>query len=143
MTNFIAAIDPTRESLAAFVQNFPAYTPVVMLNLLRFREQAAYQADDGQAAPITGREAYATYSRFVLPLLKGVGGRPIWAGAAQVALIAPAGETWDEIVLVRYPVREAFLQMIESAEYRAIVFHRRAALADSRLIANVEAHGFS
>ena len=143
MTNFIAAIDPTRESLAAYGQKFPVNTPVVMLNLLRFREQAAYQAGDGQTTAITGREAYTTYSRFVLPLLKAVGGQPIWAGAAQVTLIAPAGETWDEIVLVRYPVREAFLQMIESAEYRAIVFHRRAALADSRLIANVETHGFS
>ena len=143
MTNLISAIDPTRESLADYVQKFPANTPVVMLNLLRFREQAAYQPEDAQAATMTGREAYATYSRFVLPLLKGVGGQPIWAAAAHVALIAPPGEAWDEILLVRYPRREAFLQMVQSPEYRAIVFHRRAALADSRLIASVESRGFA
>ena len=38
------AIDPTRESIKRFAEEFPAGQPVVMLNLLRFREQAAYAA---------------------------------------------------------------------------------------------------
>ena len=54
--------------------------------------------------------------------------------AAQVALIAPEGEQWDELLLVRYPSKAAFLGMLADTEYRAATVHRTAALADSRLI---------
>lgn len=130
------AIDPTRASVAEFGSAFPEGEPVVMVNLLRFREEA----DDRDApTPRSGRAAYAEYSRHVMPLLAAVGGKPLWMGRAHAALIAPEGEAWDEVLLVQYPSRAAFLQMIRSAEYRAIVHHRTAALADSRLIATVAA----
>jgi hypothetical protein len=41
-------------------------------------------------------------------------------------------------VLVRYPSAQAFVNMVSSSEYRAISFHRSAALEDSRLIASEE-----
>lgn len=128
----ITAIDPTRASLAQFAAELPADTPVVMLNLLRFNPLASDQSGR------TGREAYAEYSRLIMPLLAAVGGQPIWLGHAQCALIAPPGESWDEVLLVKYPHQQAFLQMIDSPEYRAIVHHRTAALLDSRLIATLE-----
>jgi uncharacterized protein (DUF1330 family) len=130
------AIDPTRESLAHFGEAFPEGLPVVMLNLLRFRERAA---DRDAQAPRSGRAAYAEYSRLVTPMLAAVGGKPLWMGRTHATLIAPEGEAWDEVLLVQYPSREAFLQMVTSAEYRAVVHHRTAALADSRLIASVAA----
>lgn len=138
MSTLVAAIDPTRESLARFVAEVPSGQPVLMLNLLRFREQAGYGAEHS-AVPCSGREAYAEYSRQVLPLLHGVGGQIFWLGKAHCAVIAPAGEDWDEVLLVKYPNKEAFLQMIQSSAYRAIVHHRTAALADSRLVATTEA----
>lgn len=55
----------------------------------------------------------------------------------EVALIAPAGEQWDELLLVRYPSKEAFLSMIGDPEYQAATVHRTAALADSRLLASL------
>ena len=133
------SLHPTSDSIAAFVQNLPDATPVTMLNLLRFREQSAYKPDAPGAgvAGQTGRQAYAVYSRHVMPLLKGVGGKPVWMGDAHCAVIAPAGESWDEVLLVEYPNKHAFLKMIQSPEYLAIVHHRTAALADSRLIATV------
>lgn len=130
------AIDPTRASVAQFSEAFPEGQPVVMVNLLRFRGQAA---DLDGRAPRSGRAAYAEYSRHVMPLLAAVGGKPLWMGRAHAALIAPEGEAWDEVLLVQYPSRAAFLQMIRSAEYRAIVHHRTAAVSDSRLIATVAA----
>lgn len=139
MSTLVAAIDPTRESLSRFVAEVPSGQPVLMLNLLRFREQAGYDDAADSAAPCSGREAYAEYSRQVLPLLHGVGGQPFWLGKAHCAVIAPAGEDWDEVLLVKYPNKEAFLQMIQSPAYRAIVHHRTAALADSRLVATTEA----
>lgn len=128
----ITAIDPTRDSVMRFAQTLPADTPVVMLNLLRFRELAADESGR------TGREAYAEYTRQVLPILASLGAQPIWQGRAQCAVIAPAEEAWDEVLLVKYPHKEAFLQMIRSPEYRAIVQHRTAALFDARLIATLE-----
>jgi uncharacterized protein (DUF1330 family) len=128
----ITAIDPTRTSLALFAAELADDRPVVMLNLLRFNAQASDQSGR------TGREAYAEYSRLIMPLLAAVGGQPIWFGRAHCALIAPAEESWDEVLLVKYPHPQAFLQMIGSAEYLAIVHHRRAALFDSRLIATSE-----
>ncbi|MGL5736223.1 MAG: DUF1330 domain-containing protein, partial [Beijerinckiaceae bacterium] len=49
-------VDPTKETFAAFRADDRA-GPVHMLNLVRFRAQAAYP--DGRIA--TGAEAYAAY----------------------------------------------------------------------------------
>ena len=135
MSVLVTAIEPSRESLAQLVAEVPADQPLSMLNLLRFREQAAYSAELS-AAPCSGRQAYAEYSRQVLPLLGAVGGELVWQGQVHCALIAPPGEAWHSALLVKYPSKQAFLQMIQSAAYRAIVHHRTAALADSRLLAS-------
>jgi len=109
-------------------------TPIVMINLLRYREHAGYPA--GSSAPAcSGREAYLRYGAGVGALLAKAGARPVWLGAVSSSLIAPEGETWDDAVLVEYPSRRAFSEMISSAEYREVAVHRSAALEDSRLIA--------
>jgi len=128
------AIDPTRESFKQLFERVPALGPVVMLNLLAFREMAT----DGQR---TGRQAYADYSKAVAPLLAAAGGRVHWFADAHHALIAPPGESWDEVLLVEYPSRDAFVGMIQSPAYAAIVHHRTAALRDSRLIATTIRNG--
>jgi hypothetical protein len=53
-------------------------------------------------------------------------------------LIGPQDKDWHLAVLVRYPGALAFATMVRSDEYRAIAFHRTAALEDSRLIAMEE-----
>ena len=135
MTMITPAIDPTRAAVKHFAEVFPANTPVVMLNLLRFREQAQYA--DASLPACSGREAYAQYSKLIEPILALAGGKVLWAGNA-FALIAPAGEEWDEVLLVQYPAKQAFLGMITSPAYQAIVHHRTAALADSRLVPSVQ-----
>jgi uncharacterized protein (DUF1330 family) len=137
MTVITPAIEPTRDSLQRFVESFPADTPVVMLNLLRFREQAEYA--DARDPACSGQKAYARYAKLIEPLLAAAGGKLLWAGNAQGSLIAPAGEEWDEVLLVQYPAKEAFLGMIMSPAYKAIVHHRTAALADSRLVPGIQA----
>jgi uncharacterized protein (DUF1330 family) len=110
-----------------------------MLNLLRYRERAEYgpgpfpEAFD--ATPCSGREAYARYVNGTRLQIEKYGGRVVWRGAVAVSLIGPAGEEWDDFVLVEYPSREAFLKMLDDPEYRAGFSHRKAALQDSRLIA--------
>ena len=108
-----------------------------MLNLLRFKEVASY-APNTHYADISGSEAFAIYARLMMPLVDEVGGEVVWVGKAASLLVAPSGEHWDEVVLVRYPDKDAFVNMTTTGRYVEISVHRTAALADSRLIALVE-----
>lgn len=128
-------IHPDRAALARFSAT-DLDQPVVMLNLLRFAERTTGESGDAGGASLTGREAYAEYSRRVAPLLTEVGGEVLSAGGVVEALIVGEDDAhWDEVLVVRYPSRAAFLQMIRSDAYGAAVGYRTAALADSRLIA--------
>jgi uncharacterized protein (DUF1330 family) len=130
------SIDPSEAQLARLV-DLEDGKPIVMINLLRYRERAAYDSS-ADAEPCSGREAYERYGMCVLPLLARVGGRIRWRGDARVLVIGPADEHWDEVLLVEYPSRSAFVSMVVSDDYRAIMHHRTAALSDSRLIAAVD-----
>lgn len=127
------SINPSRADLAAFATRMPSDTPILMLNLLRFHEQALYPAQAGHA-PCSGRQAYARYSRTALAKVREVGGEVQLMAEAHMALIAPPGEHWDQLLLVRYPSAAAFLAMLADPDYQAATEHRSAALADSRLV---------
>jgi uncharacterized protein (DUF1330 family) len=126
-------IDPTGDDLKRIVATVAADTPVTMLNLLRFRDQAAYPATD-DAEPCSGRDAYARYSRQALAHVRAVGGEPVVIAEVLGRFIGPDNEDWDEMLLVRYPSLSAFLAMIGNPDYQAATIHRTAALADARLI---------
>ena len=129
-------IDPDPKQLPALLASLPQDTPLVMLNLLRFRDQAQYS--DASEPARSGRQAYGEYSKTALAKVQGVGGQLVWMGRTQASVIAPEGEQWDEVLLVRYPSAAAFARMLADPEYRAATRHRSAALEDARLIANVE-----
>ena len=126
-------IDPTGDDLKRIVATVAADTPVTMLNLLHFRDQAAYPATD-DAEPCSGRDAYARYSRQALAHVRAVGGEPVVIAEVLGRFIGPDNEDWDEMLLVRYPSLSAFLAMIGNPDYQAATIHRTAALADARLI---------
>ncbi|MDY6924700.1 MAG: DUF1330 domain-containing protein [Pseudomonadota bacterium] len=129
------SIDPTREAMAAF-RDLPLDQPIAMLNLLRFRDRAAYADDVDAAVPrdVSGAEAYAAYGRAAAAPFARAGGRQVWLGAPRLTVIGPATEAWDLAFVAEYPSGEAFLGMLRDDEYRAAVVHRQAAVADSRLI---------
>lgn len=127
------AIHPSAEQLQQFATVPDGGEPIVMINLLRFREQAAYP-EGVEATPCTGREAYQRYASRVVPFLESVGAELFWSGRVELALIAPPGESWDEALLVRYPSKAAFATMVQMPPYQQITVHRTAALADSRLL---------
>ena len=130
----MGSIEPSPEAVQAFIDNVADEGPIVMINLLRYRERAGYPDGFG-AEPCSGREAYLRYGAQAAPLIESVGGRMVWMGSVQATLIAPDGEQWDDAVLVEYPSRKSFVEMISQPEYRAAAPHRTAALEDSRLIA--------
>jgi uncharacterized protein (DUF1330 family) len=104
--------------------------PIVMVNLLRFKEQA-----DGIDEGVSGAEAYARYSEAVEPFLAGVGGRLLSAVRPSQSVIGPPESEWDLVLLVQYPSRAKFLEMATNPEYLKVHAHREAALSDSRLLA--------
>jgi uncharacterized protein (DUF1330 family) len=129
-------VDPIAAELPTILASLPQQTPIVMLNLLKFRAQAHYR--QGDHPPCSGREAYARYSQVALVKVREVGGEPIFMSQVRGRLIAPPEEHWDEVLLVRYPSVQAFAAMLAMPDYRAATVHRTAALEDARLIATVE-----
>lgn len=132
-------IDPAPGAFSKALETIPADTPIVMINILKFNDQAQYQTAEDE--PCSGREAYGRYSKEAFKHLQTVDARVIWAGAAQWSVIAPAEEEWDEILMVKYPSIQKFVEMVMNPEYQALARHRTAALQNARLIATIEHSG--
>ena len=129
----MASISPNRDKLREVLETAKGVSPLVMINLLRFRTEANY-GPDSEHVPCSGREAFQRYGEVVRPLLANVGARAIWSGSVLSSLIAPDGECWDHATLIQYPSIDALMTMSGADEYHRASVHRTAALSDSRLI---------
>jgi uncharacterized protein (DUF1330 family) len=108
---------PNEQAMAAFAGR-ASDGPVYMLNLLEF-------------APDGGAERYGEYGVAVAPLLEMAGGKPVFAGRPAEHLIGEG--SWDMMLLVSYPTRQAFLDMVSSPEYQEIEHLRSESLIRSEL----------
>jgi uncharacterized protein (DUF1330 family) len=109
--------------------------PVVMVNLMRFRERSL----DGCGS---GWDAYLRYSALTVPMIKARGGTLLWTGDAKaVALGEPDGHQWDYLALVYYPTVVAFIDMMTSKDYEQRCDpHRTNGCAEHVIIAAKEAY---
>lgn len=107
--------------------------PICMVNLLKFRDKAAYA--DGSEPELSGRDAYLRYGAAVLACLAAVGGKARFSGMVSDVLLGEVEELWDMVAIAEYPSRMAMLQMVQSPEYQAITHHRDAGLAGQLNIA--------
>lgn len=123
---------PTSEQLQALGQA-EWDGPLSMLNLLKFKDQADYP--EGEHEPCSGLEAYRRYAAVAGPFVEAVGGKPLFMGDAKFIIIGDEAEDWDEVLIVQYPTKQAFFDMITNAAYQATTVHRSAALERSALIA--------
>jgi len=128
-------LEVSPEQGAAFFGT-PDEGPVVMLNLLRFRDRADYShaPDLEPAGGATGHEAYDRYMREMLPLLEASGGKVLFSGSSAHFLIGPQDESWDHVLLVRQSSKASFLAFASDPEAQRITAHRAAAISDSRLL---------
>jgi uncharacterized protein (DUF1330 family) len=111
----MSGVDPTGQDLKRFLQEDDG-NPIVMLNLLRFK-------------PDGGRESYNKYARAIVPFLNDVGGEVVYFGDTGTPLVQPdSNNDWDAVLLVRYPSRQAFSQMVANPDYQAITHLRTEAL---------------
>ena len=69
------------------------------------------------------------------------GGEPVFMGRVGAGVIVDEHESWDLMILVRYPTRRQFVEMLADPGYQAIAPIRAAALADSRLIETTDLLG--
>jgi hypothetical protein len=109
--------------------------PVVMLNLMRFREQSL----DGDGS---GWDAYLRYSALTVPMIKARGGTLLWTGDAKTCALGEQDRhAWDYVALVYYPSVAAFLDMMTSHDYETKSDpHRINGCADHLIVCTREAY---
>lgn len=113
------SVDPRGADLKRYLDEDPG-GPVVMLNLLRFR-------------PDGGRERYADYLEHFRRTAAPHGAEVIYLGEGSTALVADPGQSWDAVLLVRYPSRQAFSEMVRDPDYSAGTHLRTEALEEAVL----------
>jgi uncharacterized protein (DUF1330 family) len=118
------AVDPRGADLKRYLAE-DAGGPVVMLNLLRFR-------------PDGGRERYLEYVEHFRRTAAPHGAQVLYVGDGSTALVAEPGQSWDAVLLVRYPSRQAFSDMVRDPAYAAGTHLRTEALEEAVLQATKE-----
>src|SRR4051794_39140967 len=126
----MSAIRPNRDQFAELAGSAET-GPVVMLNLLKFKAKATGEAG-------SGAEAYQRYGDAVVKMVEDQGGRILWQGRADQMLIGDPAQDWDSVVLVEYPSRKAFIEMVTTPKYEAAHEHREAGLERTVLVAMTE-----
>lgn len=118
-------LEINREQFRTFRQ-LPMDTPVVMLNLLNFKELVPETG-------LSGETSYKEYMRQATPFFTKAGAEVLFFGKPQAMLIGPEDEgLWDKVLLVKYNTIAGFLGMVKAEGYPSHL--RKQALDDSRLI---------
>jgi uncharacterized protein (DUF1330 family) len=125
------AVYPTSEQISA-LRSDPSPTPIVMLNLLKFRARAQYA--DGRKTDLTGAQAYNLYAEKMRPIVEREGGKFLFAGDIKSVVIGEVGDVWDVAALVEYPSSAAFARIATSPGVAEIGVHRAAGLEGQLLI---------
>jgi uncharacterized protein (DUF1330 family) len=134
------SLDVTPQALAAVAATILEGAPVVMVNLVRYRDRADYGGERPDLPPCSGKEAYLQRYRSAFhAVTAGENIKAVFVGHALATIVAPEGERWDGVAVVEYPDFATIRRMFESERYRTEAApHRRAALADWRFIATAK-----
>jgi uncharacterized protein (DUF1330 family) len=111
-------VDPSGSDLKRYLAEDPG-GPVVMLNLLRYREG--------------GEESYRAYTEALADYLPRIGATVLYVGDCSSILVAPEAWSWDCLLVVRYPSRQAFSDMVRDPEYQRVTHLRSEALEEAVL----------
>jgi len=129
------AIEINPEDMLSAERLIPPDMPIVMLNLVTYRESVEYPGMER----CTGREAYLTryapaFNRAAAAA--GIDGiEVVYLGTVAASIVPRQKCPWDEVVLVRYPSFSALRTVIESPLYKSDAEPlRKAALKDWQFI---------
>lgn len=129
------ALYPTKAQIETLLANAEK-GPVVMLNLLRFKDRAT-DPDVG----VSGAEAYQRYATRMRTLVEGRGGRFLWVGRVDSQVIGEGAEGYQVAAIVEYPSRRIFVEIATSSEMLEIGVHRAAGLEGQWLLATTTLPG--
>jgi len=113
-------------------------SPVVMINLLRFRDAPDYPASFADAKPDARSGYYEGYVGGFRETCEELGIVPelLYAGSRIHSLLGGPHDDWDEIAIVRYDSFADLRRILDSQTYqRRAKPHRFAVIADWRFIA--------
>jgi uncharacterized protein (DUF1330 family) len=112
-------VNPTGAALKRYLAEDPG-GEVVMLNLLKFKPG--------------GRPSYEQYAREIRRFLDELGAEIVYLGDCLTERVErPEGFGWDAVLLVRYPSRQAFSDMVRNPEYQQITHLRTEAVSEAVL----------
>ena len=115
-------VSPSAEQMTR-IQNMELDGPVVIVNLLRFH-------------PDGGAKEFGKYSEAASSHLQNSGAKLRYLGDVAATLVGGAEETWDRIIMVEYPSKEAVLNMTAASNYPGEI--RGGAMLDSRVYCTQE-----
>lgn len=113
---------PTEEQLGKMAK-LTDECPLVMVNLLKFNSEG-------------GEEAYRIYSERFMAIMEPLGVEVVFRGDCMMTAIGE--DEWDEVIVVKYPSRDAFDEMERNPAYQEAFQYRTDALLDSRLFITKE-----
>ena len=123
----LTQIRPSDEQMTKLMA-YPKDTPLVMVNIIKFKETT----ENGNE---TGQEAYARYFKNVQPFVAKAKATLIWKGAVATTVIGDSKDQPNMIFLVEYPSVNHFLEMVSNPEYQKVANDRTIALEYGGLIA--------
>lgn len=123
------ALYPTPEQIEA-LRAGPADTPVVMVNLLRFKPHGDAPDDD-----VSGEEAYQRYGAPMVAFIRSKGARVLWTGRVDSQVIGEGADAFHMVAVVEYPSRRAFMEIATDPHVQEIGVHRSAGLDGQWLLA--------
>lgn len=119
-------IHPTELQIAQ-LKSYPKNTPVVMLNILKFKALTTTNE--------TGQEVYARYFKNVMPFVAKAEAKLIWKGNVHTNVIGNLDNQPQLVFLVEYPSVDHFFAMVSNPEFQKIAIDRSIALEYGGLIA--------
>ncbi len=115
-------VDPTGADLKRYLAEDPG-GPVVMLNLIALK-------------PDGGAEGYRAYCEAFSEHAGRFGAQVLHVGDLGTDVVRRDDFDWDVVLLVRYPSRRAFSQMVADPEYQKITHLRTESVSDAVLQAS-------
>ena len=116
---------PNDDQMAEFLESGND-EPIYMVNLLKFKDKAEYP--DKRETDLSGKEAYAIYTKEVQHHLAKVGGKGIFGAEVKRLMLVEVDELLDSVAIAKYPNRKAMLDMISDPDYIKSAQHRVAGL---------------
>ncbi|MEZ9526324.1 DUF1330 domain-containing protein [Enterovibrio norvegicus] len=100
--------------------------PIQLLNLFKFKAKAEYA--DGRPCTLSGKAAYDLYGQPMLDVLTRYGAEVVYFAEVTGLIIGDVDTLWDAMVIVKYPSRQALIDMTSCDDFNALRVHREAGL---------------